>query len=477
MPLLLGLWRAAKLIHQAGTLGGALLTPRRLLHQKRIGFSPFRPPPTWNALQRVEVGHRKTDTGDPTLDGTLDLVGYQLARDGLLPLTHISGRSVPQIDTSGISPATRRKLEKERDAAVAQMKKHGVRLRRSVKETAITIGCDEAGRGPLAGPVVGAAVSRIPVSSFNNGFDQLYEAPEQFQIFDSKSVSERQRDLVFAMITGHVDFFDIAGSRKFVVHHCAGDETPSSVATGKRFDSHVKLAKLPFKKLLSMQTPYLITYHGYNSAGNYVYFWSIGIANHTYIDEYNIYNASMNTMHRSALSIWHMLNDARFSQEVAPRPRSSTIAQYLFSRFCIAANHDHEKRYMVPHHVDLVKGATDYFDAEPIQPPLVLIDGHAVPGPSYDYFTNVSIGGDVQPIIEGDKRSLSIAAASCLAKVTRDELMNYLDALYPGYAFGVNKGYPVEHHMKYVARNGLSPIHRKTFRPCRDVLEKAQKKK
>jgi ribonuclease HII len=477
MSFLRSPWRCAVRTREAAAVGNALLLTPRRIHQKKAGLPPFRPPPTWNALQKVEVGHRKTDTGDPTLDGTLDLVGYQLFRDGLLPLTQISGRGAPRIDTSGVSPAMRRKLEKERDAMVAQMKKHGVRLRRSVKETAITIGCDEAGRGPLAGPVVGAAVSRIPVSSFNNEFDQLYEAPEQFQIFDSKSVSERQRDLVFAMITGHVDFFDIAGSRKFVVHHCAGDETPSNVATSKRFDSHVKLAKLPFRKLLSMQTPYLITYHGYNSAGNYVYFWSIGIANHTYIDEYNICNASMNTMHRSAMSIWHMMNDARFSQDVAPRPRSSTIAQYLFSRFCIAANHDNEKRYIVPHNVNLVRGATDYFDAEPIQPPLVLIDGHVVPGPCYDYFTSVSIGGDVQPIIEGDKRSLSIAAASCLAKVTRDELMNYLDGLYPGYAFSVNKGYPVEHHMKYVAKNGLSPIHRKTFRPCRDALDKAQKKK
>ncbi|GET93094.1 ribonuclease HII, putative [Leishmania tarentolae] len=477
MPIMLNVWRFVPLPRSTHVFGIGLLRPNRVLRQKRITYSPFRPLPTWNALQKVEVGHRQTDTGDPTLDGTLDLVGYQLYRDGLLPQTNILGRTLPAPDTSSISAATLRKLERERDVAVTHIKRHGVRLRRSIKETAVTIGCDEAGRGPLAGPVVGAAVSRLPVSSFNNEFDQLYEAPEQFQIFDSKSVSERQRDLVFAMITGHVDFFDIASCRKFAVHHCAGDEATSLTLSSKRFDSHVKLSKLPFKKLLSMQTPYLITYHGYNSAGNYVYFWSIGIANHTYIDEYNIYNASMNTMHRSAQSIWHMLNDARFSHEAAPRPRSSSIAQYLFSRFCTAANHDNEKHYQVPHHLELLKGATEYFDFEPIQPPLVLIDGHAVPGPSYDYFTSVRIGGDVQPIIEGDKRSLSIAAASCLAKVTRDELMNYIDALYPGYGFRENKGYPVEQHMKYVAKKGLCPIHRKTYRPCRAVLEKRLQKK
>lgn len=157
--------------------------------------------------------------------------------------------------------------------------------------------------------------------------------------------------MVFAMLTGHVDFFDIAHTRKFVIHHCGHDCAPDNALTLKRCDSFIKMSKLPFKKLLSMQTPYLVSYHGANSAGNYLYLWAIGIANHSYIDRVNIYAASMNAMHRSALSIWHMLNDARFSLEVAPRPRSSTIAQYLFTRFCTAAHHDHEKRYRVPAHL------------------------------------------------------------------------------------------------------------------------------
>lgn len=376
-----------------------------------------------------------------------------------------------------VSPAEMRRLQRRRDNAVAHMKRHGVQLRRSVKETAITIGCDEAGRGPLAGPVVGAAVCRIPISSFNNAFDRLYDAPEQFQIFDSKSIPECQRDMVFALLTGHVDFFDIAHTRKFVVHSCGNEHAPENALTLKRNESFLRMSKLPFKKLLSMQTPYLISYHGANSAGNYLYLWSIGIANHSYIDKFNIYAASMHTMHRAAFSIWHMLNDARFSNDVAPRPRSCSIADYLFTRFCTAANHDHDRHYTVPHCLELTKGATDYFDTEPKQPPLVLVDGHAVPEASYDYFTDCAVCGDVQPIIEGDKRSLSIAAASCLAKVTRDELMNYLDALYPGYAFAENKGYPVEHHMRLVAREGVCPVHRKTFRPCREAIERQQRRR
>lgn len=438
----------------------------------------FRPPPTWNALQKIKVGAKRTEDGEVTLDGSLDLVGYQLFRDGLLPRTHVAGRTLPEVVPDGLTPQARRRLERERDIAVAAMKKSGVRLRRSIKETAITIGCDEAGRGPLAGPVVGAAVCRLPISSFNNEYQQLYNAREQFRIADSKSISKAHRDIVFSMVTGYSNFNDISCTKKFAVHHCGKESSPeNSVLNSKRFPSHVRLSKLPFKKLLSMQTPFLVTYHGYNSAGNYLYFWSIGIANHSYIDRFNIYIASMNTMHRSALSIWHMLSDNRFSAEAAPRPRHSSIAQYLFTRFCLSASHDGEKNYAVPQHLEIMKGASDYFDIEPIQPPLVLVDGHAVPEPSYNCFTDVKVGGEVQPLIEGDKRSLSIAAASCLAKVTRDEIMDHLDGLYPMYNFSENKGYPVEQHMRCVARHGLSPVHRRSFRPCRVFLERQQRRK
>lgn len=444
----------------------------------------------WRGLAEVQVQTKKTDTNQPTLDGVLDLVGYQLFRDGLLPCSSTAtakdgdegGAHHPEFHSTALTP---QELA-QKDQAVTALQKHGLFLRRSIKETAITIGCDEAGRGPLSGPVVGAAVCRIPVSSFNNESDQLYNAPEQFQIFDSKSVSERQRNLVFSLITGHVDFFDVAGVRHFKVHSCGKDRCPDHILATSRFLSHRKLSKLPLRKLLSMQTPFLISYHGANAAGNYLYFWSIGIANHSYIDRHNIYASSMHTMHRTAQSIWYMLNDTRFSLDMAPRPKGCSIAQYFFSRYTLAAEKDRDKRYRVPHYIDLVKppssrssvshwpsstgslssrGAVDL-----VQPPLVIFDGHAVPLASYRYFCNLPFAGEVQPLIEGDKRSVSIAAASCLAKVARDEMMTYLGQLYPGYRFEENKGYPVEAHMRYVAKYGLSPVHRKTFRPCKEAL-------
>jgi ribonuclease HII len=73
------------------------------------------------------------------------------------------------------------------------------------------------------------------------------------------------------------------------------------------------------------------------------------------------------------------------------------------------------------------------------------------------------------PIIKGDCRSYSIAAASVLAKVTRDHIMKDLDALYPDYGFAEHKGYSTPQHLDAIARLGPCPIHRKSFSPFRPV--------
>jgi len=67
-------------------------------------------------------------------------------------------------------------------------------------------------------------------------------------------------------------------------------------------------------------------------------------------------------------------------------------------------------------------------------------------------------------LVKGDQRSASIAAASILAKVTRDRLMEEYATRFPGYGFERHKGYPTRDHREAVARLGPSPIHRKTFR-------------
>jgi ribonuclease HII len=67
------------------------------------------------------------------------------------------------------------------------------------------------------------------------------------------------------------------------------------------------------------------------------------------------------------------------------------------------------------------------------------------------------------PIIKGDTKSASIAAASIIAKVTRDRYMKEMDEVYPGYHFGKNKGYGTKEHTLALKELGPCPLHRKTF--------------
>lgn len=75
-----------------------------------------------------------------------------------------------------------------------------------------------------------------------------------------------------------------------------------------------------------------------------------------------------------------------------------------------------------------------------------------------------------RPIRKGDSLSLSIAAASIVAKVTRDRLMLEYDAQYPGYGFASHKGYAAATHLAAIAKLGPSPIHRKSFRGVKEYL-------
>lgn len=73
-------------------------------------------------------------------------------------------------------------------------------------------------------------------------------------------------------------------------------------------------------------------------------------------------------------------------------------------------------------------------------------------------------------IVKGDSKVLSIAAASIIAKVTRDRLMKRLDETYPGYGLAGHKGYPTKKHRELIKELGPSPIHRKTFGGVREFV-------
>ena len=92
-------------------------------------------------------------------------------------------------------------------------------------------------------------------------------------------------------------------------------------------------------------------------------------------------------------------------------------------------------------------------DALSVKPDLALIDGNQKPGLSIEQRT----------IIKGDAKSMSVAAASILAKVTRDRFMLSLDEKYPEYKFKKHKGYGTALHYEMLEKYGVSPVHRRTF--------------
>ena len=76
-----------------------------------------------------------------------------------------------------------------------------------------------------------------------------------------------------------------------------------------------------------------------------------------------------------------------------------------------------------------------------------------------------------RPIIHGDALSLSIAAASVIAKVTRDHIMYEFDQKYPEYHYKKNKGYPTKEHLELIKKYGITKEYRMTFKPVKYVLE------
>lgn len=76
------------------------------------------------------------------------------------------------------------------------------------------------------------------------------------------------------------------------------------------------------------------------------------------------------------------------------------------------------------------------------------------------------------PITKGDSLSITIAAASIIAKVTRDRIMNELDKKYPGYDFASNKGYGTSKHRNAINKIGIVDIHRKSYEPIKSLLKK-----
>lgn len=244
-------------------------------------------------------------------------------------------------DKVGLSKKKIAALEKERKAQEKlQRERERIETMKEFEykyaEYSLICGIDEVGRGPLAGPVVTAAVI-------------LPKDKEILYLNDSKKLSEKKREELY------------------------GEIMEKAVAVG------------------------------------------IGCQNWDTIDDINILQATMRAM-KEAVENMH-----------APAPVK----------------------------IDMEKGVIVREDdgAERIVPDLLLIDAVNL--------RNVDL--KQVSIIKGDARSVSIAAASIVAKVTRDRLMVEYDRLYPGYGFANNKGYGTAEHIEGLKKLGPTPIHRKSF--------------
>ena len=95
---------------------------------------------------------------------------------------------------------------------------------------------------------------------------------------------------------------------------------------------------------------------------------------------------------------------------------------------------------------------------------LILVDGNKLP--QWDY--------QAMAIVKGDAKIPAISAGSILAKVSRDTWCEQHDAQYPQYELSRHMGYPTARHMQLLREYGASPIHRKTFKPVREAIERAK---
>lgn len=218
----------------------------------------------------------------------------------------------------------------------------------------IIIGVDEAGRGPLAGPVVACAVMLRNFESSLN--DRIFNKKEWDLIKDSKMLSEKQRERLFDFIQEN-------------------------------------------------------------------FYVGVGMCDHKTIDRINILQASLLAMKKAVVNLLKNLKRSDLS-----RPQQS----------------------------------------KEVGPLIILVDGNKIiPNLSYEQ----------RAIVGGDRKVKSIAAASIVAKVTRDRLMQKWHKKYPQYGFAKHKGYGTELHLQRLKKFGPSLIHRLSFRPVREAAKQGARSK
>lgn len=156
------------------------------------------------------------------------------------------------------------------------------------------------------------------------------------------------------------------------------------------------------------------------------------------------------------------LCDVRDSKMLSHRGRCSLIEPIRRNAIAVGigqASHDDVDRFgIVKATFAAMRAALDELT---VRPEYLLLDAFRLP----------DIDLPQQAIVKGDAQCLSIAAASIIAKVARDALLDDLDLAYPGYGFSHNKGYGTAEHRRAIETLGLCAIHRKSWRPAQGTLD------
>ncbi|MCU7937729.1 MAG: ribonuclease HII [gamma proteobacterium symbiont of Bathyaustriella thionipta] len=152
------------------------------------------------------------------------------------------------------------------------------------------------------------------------------------------------------------------------------------------------------------------------------------------------------------------LNDSKKLTEKKRIVLAEQIKERALSYSIARAEHEEVDEFNIFHATLLaMKRAVAGLD---MTPDMVLVDGKFCPQIPYP----------CEAVIKGDSKVAAISAASILAKVSRDNEMIALDKVYPGYGFAKHKGYPTKFHIDALQTRGITPIHRKSFKPVQKII-------
>lgn len=179
--------------------------------------------------------------------------------------------------------------------------------------------------------------------------------------------------------------------------------------------------------------------------------WSVAIGDASRIDEINILQATLECMRNAANGVMNVPLTGQ-SDSIIGRREMEASSKYSGCYIVCGINDEHGMPIDL-NNVERINQVTfaKYY---------ALIDGNRCPK---------DMPCESESMVKGDSREYAIAAASILAKVTRDRLMREYDAMYPEYELKRHKGYPTSAHMACVKKFGASPIHRRTFAPLKHM--------